>query len=246
MATNETSATEVKSDPSDIKRKLAWRMGFAGLMIVGLLGGLALFDYLGRPSETEPSAPQFTEPVPVVKKIITQAVTPTEPTPEMPKEETKAAEPEASAAPVDKAAPAVEPPPRPQVSAQPVLPRASSPAGRSAASAIQPAPAKPVEPRVAPVTAAPARVEPPVAAAQQQPLLQRLFSGYVLQAGVFADPRRAEELHARLTLEGIPSAIEARVQVGPFKNREEAEAARAKMKAMGIESVLLAPKGAKR
>ena len=63
---------------------------------------------------------------------------------------------------------------------------------------------------------------------------------------MFADPRRAEELHAKLTLEGIPSTIEARVQAGPFKNKEEAEAARAKMKALGIDAVLLMPKGARR
>ena len=31
---------------ADIKRKLAMRMGVAGVMIVALLGGLALFDYL--------------------------------------------------------------------------------------------------------------------------------------------------------------------------------------------------------
>ena len=73
-----------------------------------------------------------------------------------------------------------------------------------------------------------------------------MFSGYALQAGVFSDPRRAEELNARLILEGIPSTIEARVQVGPFKSRAEAEAAREKMKAMGIDAVLLLPKGAKR
>ena len=66
-----------------------------------------------------------------------------------------------------------------------------------------------------------------------------------MQAGVFADPRRAEELHARLTLEGIPSTIEARVQVGPFKSREEAEAAREKLKTLGIDSVMLMPKGGK-
>lgn len=67
-----------------------------------------------------------------------------------------------------------------------------------------------------------------------------------MQAGVFADPRRAEELHARLVLEGIPATIESRVQVGPFKDRAEAEAAREKLKAMGIDTVLLPPKGSRR
>ena len=74
----------------------------------------------------------------------------------------------------------------------------------------------------------------------------RLYNGFVLQAGVFADPRRAEELHAKLTLQGIPSTIEARVHVGPFKDKAEAEAARGKLRAMGIDPVLVMPKGGRR
>lgn len=46
--------------------------------------------------------------------------------------------------------------------------------------------------------------------------------------------------------EGIPATIEARVQVGPFKTKTEAEAARSKLTALGIETVLLPPKSAKR
>ncbi len=57
MATSETSNKDASADVSDIKRKLAWRMGFAGLMIVALLGGLALFDYMGEQGVTESSAP---------------------------------------------------------------------------------------------------------------------------------------------------------------------------------------------
>ena len=78
------------------------------------------------------------------------------------------------------------------------------------------------------------------------PALSRLFSGFALQAGVFSDPRRAEDLQAKLMLEGIRSSIESRVEVGPFKTRAEAEAAREKMKALGIDTVLLLPKKAKR
>ena len=62
---------------------------------------------------------------------------------------------------------------------------------------------------------------------------------------MFADPRRAEELRDRLLQEGIPSTIEARVVVGPFKNREEADAARAKLQVMGVDTVQL-PKGGKK
>lgn len=266
MAKSPTGGKEESSDLTDIKRKLAWRMGGAGLMIVGLLGGLALFDHYSAPTVTEPSEPQFTEPVPVPKKMVTQPVTPAEPVAEAGKEEAKPAEPESSAAPSDKAAPLVEPPPRPEVAAQPALPKSSQPAARAAsapASAVSPAPAKPAEPKAstaavaAPRAAAapestPAAVAAPAAAPSvpstpsTMPALSRLFSGFALQAGVFSDPRRAEELHARLMLEGIPSSIESRVEVGPFKTRAEAEAARAKMKALGIDTVLLLPKGGKR
>jgi len=232
MATGQSSSGGDQGELSDIKRKLAWRMGFAVLMIVALLGGLALFDYFSARVEPESSAPQFTEPVPVAKKAVTQPVTPAEPVKE------EKAEPEASAAPVDKAAPQ-----RPEVAAQPSLPRATPAPARP----VSPAPARPAESRAAPAPAAPARSEAAaVAAPAPQPSPPRLFSGYALQAGVFSDPRRAEELHARLTLEGIPSTIEARVQVGPFRSRSEAETMRAKLDALGIDAVMLPPKGAKR
>jgi cell division septation protein DedD len=232
MATSQTS--EVQADPSEVKRKLAWRMGFAGLMIIGLLGGLALFDRLSTQSDSEPSAPQFTEPVPVAKKLLTQPVTPAEPTPEI-AQEAPAAAPESSAPPLDRSAPRAERPPRPEVAAQPTLPRATQPSGRPATSQAKAA-----------TSVSSTRGETPVAVVHAPPAPPRLFSGYALQAGVFSDPRRAEELHAKLTLEGIPSTIEARVQVGPFKSRAEAEAVREKMKTMGIDAVMLPPQGVKR
>ncbi|MDQ5878038.1 MAG: hypothetical protein QG638_770, partial [Pseudomonadota bacterium] len=88
--------------------------------------------------------------------------------------------------------------------------------------------------------------EPRPLPAERTPAPPRLFSGFAVQAGVFADAQHAEELRAKLTLNGIPSTMEARVQVGPFKTREEAEAARQKLKALGIDGILLPPKGAKR
>lgn len=86
----------------------------------------------------------------------------------------------------------------------------------------------------------------PASVPAEPPAPPRLFSGYAVQAGVFADAQHAEELRARLTLNGIPSTLEARVQVGPFKTREEAEAARQKLKAIGVDGILLPPRGARR
>lgn len=243
---NETGNTEEQGDLSDIKRKLAWRMGIAGLMIVGLLGGLALFDRLSAPSAPEPAEPQFTEAVPVAKKVVTQAVTPAEPPTEAAKVEANPSLPESSAAPV-------EPPPPPVVSAQPALPRASQPAVRAispSTSSKPPVPAlaaKNAEPS-SELASTPTTPPTPPAATESPPktLLSKLLSGFAVQAGVFSDPRRAEELQAKLLQEGIPSSIEARVEVGPFKTRAEAQAAREKMKALGIDTVLLLPKGTKR
>ncbi|MDR0234205.1 MAG: SPOR domain-containing protein [Zoogloeaceae bacterium] len=70
----------------------------------------------------------------------------------------------------------------------------------------------------------------------------RIFSGYLVQAGVFTNVQRAEEIHAKLTLHGIPSTLETRVQVGPFKTQAEAEAAHKKMRELGIEGVILPPR----
>ena len=264
MVNKPATTPEAQDDLAEIKRKLAWRMGAAGLMIVGLLGGLALFDHYSAPAVTEPGEPQFTEPVPVPKKMVTQPVLPAAPLIEAPKEESKAAEPEASAPPVDSSARLAEPPPRPEVPAQPALPRASQPAARATGSAAAPVVSGPSdasnapkasEPKPAPTAAQasrpsapnePATPAQPTPAAPVQVAQSRLFSGFALQAGVFTDPRRAEELHAKLMLEGIPSSIESRVEVGPFKTRAEAEAARAKMKSLGFDTVLLLPKRSKR
>ncbi len=243
METSQTSVTKAPAEVSDIKRKLAWRMGFAGLMIVALLGGLALFDHFSARLEPDAAPPTFTEPVPVPKKAATQPVMPAPAA-------TPAAEPEATAAPVDKAAPPVEPPPRPEVAAKPALPR-PTPAVRAAGvqkpAEARPAEAKAAEPKAPVLSAAPAAAAPAAASsAAAQPSPPRLFLGYALQAGVFSDPRRAEELAARLVREGIPATIEARVQVGPFKTRAEADATREKMKGLGVEALLLPPKSVKR
>jgi len=93
---------------------------------------------------------------------------------------------------------------------------------------------------------APATVQPLPISPRPQPVPPRLFSGFVVQAGVFSSTERAEELHAKLQLNGIASSIESRVNVGPFKSREEAEAARAKLKSLGLESVLVPPPGVRR
>jgi DedD protein len=102
-----------------------------------------------------------------------------------------------------------------------------------------------------PIAPAPADSQPKASAPSARivettpaaPAAPRLFSGFVLQAGVFTSAQRAEELHAKLTLSGVQSSIETRVQVGPFRTRKEAAEAQAKLRELGIDSILIAPKG---
>lgn len=260
---------ESEEQETELRSKLMKRLAVAGVMVALLLGVLAFFDYLAK--APEPSPKVFTEPVPVPpKKEVTQPVTPNIELAEPPKTDAAAPVADKEGTPP---APPVEAPPKPEVAAEPAPPVADGKVAgkilpqRPAPVREAPAPAAPSravpESTGAPVT--PATPAPPPAAAAVQPQqhpappvavaqpvittpppLARLLPGYVVQAGVFTNARAAEELHAKLALNGIPSNLEARVQVGPFKTRAEAEAARAKMKALGIGGILIPPAPAKR
>ncbi|WP_313951260.1 SPOR domain-containing protein, partial [Accumulibacter sp.] len=206
-------------------------------------------DYATVPDDLQPAGQQFTEPVPVRKKEPVQPVVAAAAPAE--EEATEVATDAATATTVEDTAGTVvgtasgtaagtatrrtpvarlsgeqkpsvaaaqksvlppEPPPPPQVAATPALP---SPARRQ-------------------FVAAGAAAEPVQAA---PPAAPQLSSGYVLHSAIFHDPGRAEEWQAKLAQEGIPSTLEARLQIGPFKNRAEAEAARRKMNKLGIETL---------
>lgn len=131
-----------------------------------------------------------------------------------------------------------------------VPPVPTSPASSASGRPPRAAPEATASPTMDMGQAAPVPAKPSVRileakSAPTMPTPQRLFAGFLVQAGVFTSAQRAEELHAKLTLSGIPSSLEARVQVGPFRTRQEAEIAQAKLRELGVESVLLPPKGAK-
>jgi len=252
------SANETAADAPELRNQLLRRLAVAGGLVAVLLGMLAVFDHFSQPSE-EQELRVFTEPVPVApRKMVTQPVTPVEPV----ADEAIATQ---EAPPVDAAAPdlaAALPegaPPPPEVSVRPVI---EPPAVRSVPAAnTRPRPAPPVEAEIVPeMTSAPPiiprpaaqPVSPPKAPAPSARVVEstpaataapRLFSGFVLQAGVFASAQRAEELHAKLTLSGVQSSIETRVQVGPFRTRKEAAEAQEKLRELGIDSILIAPRG---
>lgn len=267
MAENE-EVPDNENNPSEIRGKLIKRLAVAGLLVAGLLGMLAFFDYLATTPE-EPETPVFTRPVPVVpKKEVSQPVTPATNLPEPP---VPAAPEPAVTEPITAAptAPAIEAQPSAIVSVKPEaasqnrpFPASTAANAKPAAPAPTPAPLRPsrpvpeatdaptIEAEPTPPTAMPAKpsarvLEAKPAQAVVIPSPQRLFAGFLVQAGVFSSAQRAEELHARLTLSGVPSTIESRVQVGPFRTRQEAEAAQSKLRALGIESVLLPAKSGK-
>ena len=77
-------------------------------------------------------------------------------------------------------------------------------------------------------------------AAESHPTAKaKLPSGPYLQVGVFVHPANAAELKAKLEAQGIPVFVATRVQVGPFKNKKDAEAMREKLNAMGLSSLLI-------
>ncbi len=65
---------------------------------------------------------------------------------------------------------------------------------------------------------------------------------YLVQVGVFMSPANAQALQHQLVKAGIPAHTETRVQLGPFQDRREAETALAKVKKLGVNAVLVAPR----
>lgn len=238
-------------EAGELRGKLLRRLALAGVLVALLLGVLVLFDYLSNPPDDDDS-PVFSKPVPVApRKEVSQPVKPATDLPEPPP------------APAVADAPAPATPPVPTAGERPEIRNNSvSTAAAPAAAVVRPSPRTVPEVTEAPPMAPPsprtveaAPVEPAKPSARLvetrpapviAPQAPRLFSGFVLQAGVFSSMQRAEELHARLALSGVPSSVETRVQVGPFRTRQEAEQAQQKLREQGIETVLVAPKGAGR
>lgn len=266
MAEESTGQENDNAAAGEVRSQLAKRLAVAGVLVAILLGVLAFFDYLANPSDDADQA-VFTQPVPVApKKEVSQPVKPTDNIPEPPAAEKSeaASEPppppvvEAQPAPVAEAKPEASAEPRPAVASRPAPSKGAPAHIHQAPPAVQTAPVPEgttapnnlPPPRVAPpaVEAPPPKfvarpAEPKAAAPVPAPVVSRLFSGFILQAGVFSSAQRAEELHAKLTLSGVPSTLETRVQVGPFRTKQEAEAAQAKLKELGVETILVPPKG---
>lgn len=221
-----------QSADADLKKRLLRRVTVAVVLIAALLGGLTVLDALNAPPQFKPAeqAPTVALSEPKPAETMPEEKSPEQSPPEEPKKaEEIAAEPETTAAPT--APVKTTPPPRNARTERPLTKPAES----------RLALLKPGEPVAAAKPRAPATelVRPPrPAAPPSRPLTQPLGQSgiFMLQLGVFNNTANAEELRAKLELNGIPSQIEARVQVGPFKSRLEAEQARDKLKQLGMET----------
>ena len=62
---------------------------------------------------------------------------------------------------------------------------------------------------------------------------------YLVQVGLFNSPANAQALQKQLRRAGIEAHLETRVQLGPFKDKRDADQALARAKKLGIDAVLV-------
>lgn len=220
-------------------KKRATRRLIVAVSLVALAAGILtwLSHYkptapVTRPAaETVPPPPSIApapEPAPETTPV---APAPGEPVAETGQQPEPPPAPPAAPTPAPSAgglAPTLGAPPPPKVASKPLPPPGPGP---------KPQPAEVVKPLVKaepPAPSAPATAPAAPAAAPHAP------SGYVVQFGVFANPQNALQLVERLRAAGIEAQTETRVILPPFKSRAEAEAALARLKAKGIDAVVVA------
>lgn len=238
---NESVTQDMEEDADLTRQRLLRRIAMAGVLIVALVASLAIFDavFVNPP---EPDAADEAAPAPVASVSV----------PPLEERGLEKAEEAAAEAPPEPAAAEPAPPPEnveaPKPEPEPAKPVAKAkseirpitqPQTKTAAKPVPAVPEGTGAPSVPPPPQPPAARVPP-APAPARPLTPG--QGYLVQMGVFSNIANAEELKVRLDRAGIPAHIEARVQVGPFRNKAEAEAAQKKLADMGLSGLLLSPR----
>lgn len=230
---SEANPAAAAEDDVALKKRLLSRIAVAGVVILGLLGGLAIFDVLNRPQA--PAMPKMAS-APIEAPIEAKTDSPPE-TAVLAQDEKK--EDTATPAVPERTEDAVSPLPAGKPLTAPATPRTAS---------IKPPPpvVVPSKPEVRheiaktiPGRSVPASSQ--AAPAPAKPLAQVVEGArrFLVQVGVFSNHANAEEMVQKLQAAGIPAQIESRVQVGPFASQVEANAARAKLKELGIDDGLL-------
>lgn len=240
----------VLDDPNHSARRAKTRIAVAGVLLAIAIGGLTLLNRRQPADNAEVPLPQKQQSIssgesapPTKEPSPTQITSQDQEPPPAPPVETPTPPP-----------PPVEPPPPPQVTnpqpiknTPPPAPPIKIPAHGS------PVPSEPVAPSEKPAgkaAAAPARKSDDSAAQKPTPTpvppapLPAVKPGGVprsfdVQVGVFTDMENAKQLQTKLAEHGIPSHTETKLQVGPFNTKAEADAAREKLQALGIGSVVV-------
>lgn len=223
-------AENAMPETEDVRKKALLRLAVAGVVTAAALAGLWWLDQSDSkqpPARDTPPAPIVSAAPPEVAAPQTETPEPLEPAME-PEAEPETASTEAEP-PIAEGFPKESPPP-PQVSNN--LASARKPFA-SAQPAVRPTPPPAVSPAVAPAPAVLPAIEPMPQTASGK--------GYVVQLGVFSNPDNARELVTKLNKQGIRAHMEARVQLGPFLNRQEAEKARIEMRKLGYNALLTLP-----
>jgi DedD protein len=95
----------------------------------------------------------------------------------------------------------------------------------------------PGPPRHAVGTLAPASPVPGAVPVENSALVPG--KAYMIQVGVFSSPANAQALQKQLQRAGMQARLETRVQLGPFRDRRDADKALARAKKLGINAVLV-------
>ena len=192
------------------------------------------------PTSTSAAAPALPAPPPAVAKLPTSV--PKAPSEVAPK--AIAAAPHAAILPLAGEKPLTRPATaRPTIAypTEPLPPLASPQARPDATRDVPKTPALAVPPPAKAATIAPPVVTfaPPTPFPAPRPAIQGEGRFFALQMGVFSNMTNAEDMRAKLELHGIPTTVETRIHVGPFKTRAEADAARVKLRELGLDGGLL-------
>jgi DedD protein len=214
----------VPPQEQQLKQRALRRLAIALGLIAAAIVGLAALDRYTASTRRVPETRPAGEPPPITALP--------EPAPVRPA-------PEAATPPE----PAMPPPPPPVVGEQPTAPAPeAAPQRRGAAPPEETAGVPSAAPATRPATApsgAAAKGSPPRAAEPAPaPAQPERIKGFVVQTGVFSSTENALALQARLKDQGIPAFVETRVVVGPFRNRAEAEAAKKRLRELGLQGLV--------
>ncbi|MDR3428558.1 MULTISPECIES: SPOR domain-containing protein [Silvimonas] len=251
-----------QAEQSRLKQQLAWRLGIAAALIVIVLAAIWFLDHVQQNNDTpqlintphisaiaSAVAEQASVPASAPASAVIASVT-----------ETVASEAATASAAAAQPTPTAVPTPAVPVTTQggnaatrttttpshytaittsaPVVTGATT----QAPSKVTPAPAvtntKPVAAPPAPAAEKIIAEQPATVLAPGKFEVHAGANGYTVQAGVFLHASNADKLLTQLQNAGVPAWLETRVQIGPFKNKADAEAAISKLRKLGIEPVV--------